>query len=291
MKFSIDTIKDLGKTGVQLVKKHGPEILTGIGVVCFIATPVLAVKATPKALDELDNERRRRKMDALESRKVNRETDSDAVDAIVEETSKLKPLDYIKCTWKLYMPAVTTGVMGIACIVGSTSVSMRRNASLVAACALTETRFSDYKEQVKKVLGDKKEKDVRSAVAEEELKAHPVSQSNVIDTGKGETLFYDPICSNYYRSDISYVERCINMLNHQLLYDENVVMNDFYDLLGIEPSKAGEDLGWNRDRNGLIELSLDSKLADDGTPCVVVDFMEGPFYTGYSYIGRMSDSF
>lgn len=32
------------------VKKHSPEILTGIGIAGMITTTVLAVRATPKAL-------------------------------------------------------------------------------------------------------------------------------------------------------------------------------------------------------------------------------------------------
>ena len=35
------------------VAKHSPEILTGIGIAGMITTTVMAVKATPKALDIL----------------------------------------------------------------------------------------------------------------------------------------------------------------------------------------------------------------------------------------------
>lgn len=275
MNLSISTIKEFGKAGMELAKKHAPEILTGVGVVCFVATPILAVKATPAALDALDNERHRRKMDM--AIKVGTEQENSD---LVMQAVQLKPFDYVKYTWKLYMPAVATGATGIACIIGSTSVSVRRNASLIAACAITETRFSEYKDKVKELFG-KKEDDVRSAINEDRIKNDPVEEDKIVDTGKGDTLFYDAFSGRYFKSDISYVERAVNLLNHQLLYDEGVSLNDFYDLILLEPNKFGEDFGWNRNTNGLVELNLDSKLADDGTPCVVLDFIEGPFYTGY----------
>lgn len=40
--------------------KHSPEILTGIGIAGMVSTTVLAVKATPKALLLIENEKKSR---------------------------------------------------------------------------------------------------------------------------------------------------------------------------------------------------------------------------------------
>ena len=45
--------KELSKSFLLLktsIKKHSPEILTGIGIAGMITTTVMAVRATPKAL-------------------------------------------------------------------------------------------------------------------------------------------------------------------------------------------------------------------------------------------------
>lgn len=47
------------KNAKVLVEKKSPEILTGIGVAGFITTTVLAVRATPKALTLIEEEKRR----------------------------------------------------------------------------------------------------------------------------------------------------------------------------------------------------------------------------------------
>lgn len=273
MKLNIEVIKSFGKTSVDLVKKHAPEILTGMGVAGMVATTIFCVKVTPKAMDLIADEQRKRRV-AVKS------ADGSTQEEITE-AEQLKPIDYVRVTWKLYLPPVALGVASIACIIGSTSVSLRRNAGLAAAYAITETKFSDYKDKVKELLGDKKEQETRDSIAQDSIKKNPVNKNDIIETGFGETLCYDPMSGRYFHSDIDQIKRSLNYLNHQMLYDESVTLNDLYDILKLDPTKLGEDFGWNMDRNGLIEPSFSSQLADDGTPCVVLDFIEGPFYTGY----------
>ena len=44
-------VSKLCKDAKVMVSKRSPEILTGLGIAGMITTTVLAVKATPKALD------------------------------------------------------------------------------------------------------------------------------------------------------------------------------------------------------------------------------------------------
>ncbi len=46
-----NTLKSLQKT----MRKHSPAILTGIGIAGMVATTVMAVRATPKALRMVDD--------------------------------------------------------------------------------------------------------------------------------------------------------------------------------------------------------------------------------------------
>lgn len=57
MKFDI---KELIQVGTNVMKKHSPEILTGVGIVGMATTVVLTVNGTVKALDLLEEEKRER---------------------------------------------------------------------------------------------------------------------------------------------------------------------------------------------------------------------------------------
>ena len=287
MKINTAAIKTFAKQIERGVEKHAPEILTGIGVTGFVTTVVLGIKVTPKAINAIDNERRARKNEVLENQSA--DISEDQLNQKIAAAAKLTPVDYVKCTWKIYTPVVLTGAASIACVLGANHISLRRNAALVAACTLTENRFSEYKDKVKELIGDKKEQNVRDELAKDRIAHNPMVEEDVVNTGKGETLCYDAISGRYFMSDIDEIKRALNLLNHQLLYDETASLNDLYDYLGLEPNGCGEDFGWNRAHpnwGGLIEPSFSSQLTDKGIPCVVLDFIEGPFYTGYSYHGN-----
>ena len=243
----------------QFVSKRSPEILTGIGIAGMITTTVLAVRATPIALQLIEEKK-----------------NEDWVD-------ELSPLEVVKTAWKPYVPAAVTGVASVACLIGASSVNAKRNAALATAYKLSETALTEYREKVIETIGEKKEKTVRDKVAEERVKKNPVSKSEVIVTNNGTTLCFDPISARYFKSSIDKIKRAENELNKQMLHDISgyVSLNDFYDELGLDHTSVGDDLGWNVDR--LIDISFSSQLNDNGEPSVVLDYLVAPKYDFYKF--------
>lgn len=243
----------------QFANKHSPEILTGIGIAGMITTTVLAVRATPKALELLEEKK-----------------NEDWVD-------ELSPLEVVKTAWRPYVPAAVTGVASVACLIGASSVNAKRNAALATAYKLSETALTEYREKVVETIGEKKEKTVRDKVAEERVKKNPVSKSEVIVTNNGTTLCFDPISARYFKSSIDKIKRAENELNKQMLHDISgyVSLNEFYDELGLDHTSVGDDLGWNVDR--LIDISFSSQLNDNGEPSVVLDYLVAPKYDFYKF--------
>lgn len=243
------------KNAQMAISKHSPEILTGIGIAGMITTTVLAVKATPKALK------------LIEAKKEE------------EHKDKLTAMDTIKVTWKCYIPAAITGITSVACVIGASSVHMKRNAALATAYKLSETALTEYREKVVETLGEKKEKIIREKIDKDHLDQKPVSKSQVIITNKGNTLCFDYHSGRYFHSDIDLIKKAVNELNRQMVVDMYVSLNDFYDELELEHTSLGDELGWNFD-DGFVEIDFSSHLADDGTPCVVMNYRVAP-HRGY----------
>lgn len=240
----------------RFVSARSPEILTGIGIAGMVTTTVLAVKATPKAMSLIEDKKNE------------------------EWVDELSPLDVVKIAWKPYIPAIITCVVSTTCIIGASSVNAKRNAALATAYKLSETALSEYREKVIETIGEKKEQIVRDKVAEERIKKNPVSKNEVIVTGNGKTLCFDPVSGRYFMSSIDVIKRAENELNKQMLHDISgyVSLNDFYDELGLDHTSVGDDLGWNTDQ--LIDICFSSQLNDNGEPSVVLDFLVAPKY-GY----------
>ena len=246
----------LAKSAQLTIAKHSPEILTGIGIAGMITSGILAVRATPKALLLIEAKH---------------------TELGLEHDEKLPPAEAVKVTWKCYIPAAVTSLMSIICLIGASSVSARRTAALATAYKLSETALAEYQEKVIEEVGEKKERVIRDKVAEECIKKDPVSNHEVIITGKGTTLCYDGTFGRYFRSDIDSIKKAINKVNRSVVTDMYVSLNDFYDEIGLSPTKIGDDLGWNLD-DGEIDVDFSSQLTEDGTPCLVIRYTVAPKY-------------
>lgn len=241
-------INDVGKK----LDRRSPEILAGIGIAGMVTTVVLAVKATPKALTLID-------------------------EASNEKNAELTKAEVVKAGWKPYVPAAITGVMSATCIIGSVRIGARRIAAISTAYKLTETAFSEYKEKVIETIGEKKEKAIKDKIDKDKVEKESVSKSSIIITDKGNTLCYDASAGRYFKSDIETIKKAVNEINRQMVYDQYVSLNEFYDELGLDHTDLGDDLGWNLD-NGLLEVDFSSQIAEDGTPCIVISYNVAPRY-------------
>lgn len=241
----------------HVLSKHSPEILTGIGIAGMVGSTVLAVKATPKALQLIENEKAELK------------------------TNYLTPKETIKATWKCYIPAVVSGVSGAACLIGANTVHARRTAALATAYTLSESYLKEYKEKVIETIGEKKEKTVREKIAKDHIEKRQITPSEVIITDKGDTLFLDPISDRLFRSDIESVKRAVNKVNYTMTHDPfegAATLSDFYDELGLGRTLVSDKLGWNYSNGaGLLEVDL-HPAEKDGKPCFMLDYNYVPTY-------------
>lgn len=241
------SISNFVKTVGNKLSEHSPEILTGIGITGLLSTTVLAVKATPKALQLIDEKKEEMNTDELTNTEV------------------------VKTCWKCYIPAAVTASVSVACLIGANSVNSKRNAVLATAYKLSESAFSEYKEKVIETIGEKKEEEVRDKIAKGRIEQNPVKNNEVIITGKGDVLCYDIVSGRYFKSDIDKIRKAENTLNKKLMNDMYCSLNEFYDLIGLPFTQMGFELGWNVN-DSLVEIEFSTQLSEDDTPCVVIQY-------------------
>lgn len=236
----------------RAAKKNSPVILTAVGLTGMVTSTVLAVKATPLALDLIR-------------------------EAEFEKGEELTKTEVVKTTWKPYMPAVGTAIFSMACIIGANSIHMRRSAALATAYKLSQSALHEFKDKAIEVVGEEKVSEIKQKISQDKVDKDPVSKTEVIITDKGKTLMYDTISGRYFESDIEEVKKIVNELNRDMLSDMYISLNQFYSAIGLQHTKAGYDLGWQCDK-GLIEVEFGATIADDGRPCITIDFPYPPHY-------------
>lgn len=267
-KMNTNFFKNVSST----LMKHSPEILTGLGIAGMVTSTVLAVKATPKAIQLLEERK-----EEINKKAFDENIDRDYSLKDHKEIDKLGAKETIKTVWKCYIPSAVMAGASIACLIGASSVHVKRNAVLATAYQLSEAAATEYRNKVVETIGAKKEESIRDAVNKDRIEQNPVTKNEIFLTEKGNTLCYDHLSGRYFKSDIDKIKKSINELNHQINKTFYVSLNDLYDELGLDRTELGEVLGWNSDM-GLLELHFSSHLAADGVPCLALDFNHLPKY-------------
>lgn len=223
------------KTVTKLATDNGPAILSGLAVVGLGTSVVLAVRATgPALVDIWDGEH-------LEGRKL----------TLLEKT---------KVAWPHYLPTAATVLVTGAAIIVAQSTNSRRQAILAGAVSLSEKAFTDYREKVREVVGEKKTHEVDTRVARDKM--DEAKGGHVIITGGGEQLCFDEISGRFFTSDMETIRRAVNDINKVVLNDDYASLNDFYRAIDIPINGFGEEMGWNTDR--LMEVNFTSHLEHEG---------------------------
>lgn len=248
-----------------LVKKHSPEILAGVGVVGVVASTVLACKATMKVNDILTDAKEQ--IDKVNSVKNN----PVYADRYSEEDAK-KDLSVVYVQKgveivKVYLPAFTLGAVSIGCLLSSNNILRKRNAALGAAYATLDKSYKAYRNRVVERFGSEVEKEIRYNIRAEEIEHTTIDEEGNEVVAKEEVKTMDPnLYSDYAKffdeSNVNWnrnPEYNLMFLKSQQQYANDLLksrgrlfLNEVYDMLGMERTKAGQVVGWVYDEENPI---------------------------------------
>ena len=255
------TIEHVAKTIARGFVKESPNILFILGLTGIPTTVYLGIKATKPALYLLEKEREKRYKEGIKMEPIN-------------------IVDTVKITWKCYIPTFLVGATTIGCFIGANTINMRRNAALMSLYTFTEASFKKYQEKVIEQIGKNKEEKVRDSLTQDALDEYPLlDEGQVILTGKGETLFFDEWSGRYFRSNMETIRRIQNDLNANILGgDDLATINSFYDELGLDRIKFGEENGWLSQDKHILDIQFRTKIAGRNQPCIVLEYSIYPLF-------------
>lgn len=239
------------------MKKHSPEILATIGVVGVVSSAVMACKATTKLNDILDESKYT--MDKI--KEVS--NDPSYTERYSEEDAKKDlTITYVQTgvkVAKLYGPSIALGTLSLSCLLASNNILRKRNAALSAAYMTVDKSFKEYRNRVTERFGDEIEKQIRY-----NIKAEEVETTIIDENGKETTVteikktmdpnlysdyarFFDESCANWQNSpeyNLMFLKSQQQYANDLLKAKGRLFLNEVYDMLGIDQTKAGQVVGW-----------------------------------------------
>lgn len=233
------------------LKRNSSTILTCVGAVGVVATSIMAVKATPKALMLLEN-------------------------AEAEKGEKLTKLEKVKIAGPTYAPSIVTGAATIACVFGAHILNKRQQAALTSAYALLNQSYTEYKNKVDELYGEEAGEKVRAEIAKDKYETDtppPVSDK--------KQLFYDFFSGRYFESTPEMVQWAEYELNRSVSVNGGASLNEFYDFLGLEELPGYDDIGWSFAQiyeaywHQWVEFEHETVVLDDdddrpGLECIII---------------------
>lgn len=244
--------KFLFKNSGKIIQENSPTILAGLAVVGTVATGYFAGKAAWKSAELVTG-------DIAESHF------SSGNDSYTWDTkTKVEKL------WKLYIPAVTTGALTIACIVASNRIHARRLAALAAGYAVLSGDFDDYREKAAEMLGGKKAGELNTKRAKDKI--NQSGKPHGILTGQ-QSWFCDGTTRRIFPSTMETIKGAQNNLQHKLNNQGDVSLNHFYEELDLDVTSLGDMLGWHP--SSKIELVFTPILTEEYGAVTEFEFARG----------------
>ena len=250
--------KTFHRGGFQ-IKKHSPEILLITGITGVVTSAVMACKATTK-VDAIVEETKKSIDMVHEGMEAGNICD---VEYTEEDGKKDLAIVYIQTGVKfakLYGPSVLLGLTSIGCILASNNIIHKRNVALSAAYTAIDRSFKGYRSRVIERFGESMDRELRYNIKTQEVKETVVDE----ETGKKKTVkstvsvvdpntysdyarFFDEYCAGWTKDaeyNLMFLRQQQNYANELLKSRGHLFLNEVYDMLGIDRTKAGNIVGW-----------------------------------------------
>ena len=242
---------NLLNTTRQFCKRNASTILTCVGSAGVVATSVMAVKATPKALELLEGAKK-------------------------EKGEELTKLEKIKVAGPTYIPSIAMGASTIACVFGANVLNKRRQAALISAYNLLNESYKEYKKKVEDLYGEEATKQIRTEIA----KDHYDEEKDQNGEDDNKQLFYDEYSQRYFRASNETVLSAEYAINKILTEDCYASVNELYDLFEIDTIDGGDAVGWSSAQmfdmywSSWIDFYHEKVELEDGMECFIIHFTE-----------------
>ena len=240
------------------LKRNASTILTVVGSAGVVATSILAVKATPKAVALLTT-------------------------AEEEKGEELTKMEVVKIAGPAYIPAIVTGVSTIACICGANILNQRQQAALMSAYALLDNSYKDYKNKVIELYGEGADDKIREELAKDVYKESDVEPMD------NTNLYYDEYSERYFNATAEQVLRAEYEINKRIMETSGVYLNEFYELAGLEPTDYGDYMGWSFCEMvetawmNWLDFHHKKVVMDDGLEVTIISFNFEPTFDFENY--------
>ncbi len=226
-KIDLKCIPAAINTVTRYGKQHAPSILTVIGIGGFWYAGISGAIAYKEALDDIDDQLEERMVENEEREKIGK-----------EPLPPLDRVDKIKIIAKHEAKSLAVAGISTFCVAKANDINLSRLAGMTTLYysakgerdAIINRVENGETDELKR--GDLKR--ARQAHNAERYEQNPVvDQYDIYDTHTGNTLFVETFSGEKFYSSVTAVNTAITQMNTALQEEGYLLLDDFYDMLGI----------------------------------------------------------
>lgn len=250
-------MKKISTAGIQrYAKKNGAAWLIAFGIGGMAISMIFAVKNTGRAAENV----------------------AEMKEEVEAEERNANPIDYVKATWKEYLPSVLIFAGSTACIIGAHKIETRRTAAAMAACKVAETALREHKIAAEQVTGKRTAEKITEQAEANQMRRDTEKAPCIEKAGPGDTLFYDPWTGRSFTGNIDRIRMAVKALRAQIELDGYACYNDLFDLIGLDGCKAGDLIGWSTTPNlkSYLEFTPNAKVNAYDQPVIIMHYNVDP---------------
>jgi Family of unknown function (DUF6353) len=264
MQFVPAAVGQLIARNALLTQKASPGLLFGAGIVGSVSSTVLACRATLKADTVVKESKKRLELvKSLEDEEYSEKDRRKDVSLVYFQTG-------VKVT-RLYGPAILVGGASIVALTRSHNILTQRNAALTAAYVALDKGFREYRARVVQKYGEEEDRHFRYGTREITVEDPETGKkTKTVRVNPGDPSIYarwfDNGSTEWSKEpeyNLAFLKSTQNYCNDLLHARGHVFLNEVYDMLGLERSKAGAVVGWLLTKGGSTDNFVNFGIFDD----------------------------
>jgi hypothetical protein len=244
MRLPLFCTRALGSSEFFL-RKNAPTILTGAGVIGFVATVAVTIHVGPKAMDRLQTisiDVADLKSRPLEEDKTEEDRAKELVELYVRSSIDLA---------RIYAPTILLGSASIICVLSAHNMMLKRQASLAAAYTALSVGYEAYRKRVAEKIGVEEELQLYRGVSLVQGCNDQGEPCEIIDMSDSDpspySMFFDEQSPSWNKNaeyNKFFLRSQQTYLNNRLHARGYLFLNEVHDALGLPWTQAGQVVGW-----------------------------------------------